>query len=168
MNLDHVRGAPTAARGDQGAGRARLRLVQYSPQEAAAALASARDGADPVVQLASAVAALLDAIARNAPDDPNALIWEVADLLGGVGRPGQPPGEPGWPDEPLTPSETRVLHYLPTHMSSRDIAVELCVSSNTVRTHLRHLYQKLGAHSRREVVRRARAAGLLAASSHWP
>jgi LuxR family maltose regulon positive regulatory protein len=96
-----------------------------------------------------------------------ALICELADLPGEASEPA-PPGEPVWPDEPLTQSETRVLRYLPTHLSAREIAAELCLSAHTVRTHLRHLYRKLGAHSRREAVRRARAAGLLAVSSRRP
>ena len=95
-----------------------------------------------------------------------ALISEVADLLGEVRRP--PPGEPIWPDQPLTHSDNRVLRYLPTHLSAREIAEELCLSANTVRTYLRHLYQKLGGHSRHDVVQRAHAIGLLAASSRTP
>lgn len=67
-----------------------------------------------------------------------------------------------WPlYEPLIESELRVLRYLPTHLSAREIAVELYLSPNTVKTHQRHLYQKLGAHSRAQAVERARALGLL-------
>jgi|HubBroStandDraft_2_1064218.scaffolds.fasta_scaffold38174_3 LuxR family maltose regulon positive regulatory protein len=69
------------------------------------------------------------------------------------------------PGQPLTQSENRVLRYLPTHLSGREIANELCLSENTVKTHLRHLYQKLGAHSRHDAVQRARAIGLLAVSA---
>ena len=62
-------------------------------------------------------------------------------------------------------SETRVLRYLPTHLYLPcRLAGELCVSVNTVKTHLRHLYQKLGARTRGEAVERARAFGLLAPS----
>jgi len=125
-----------------------------------------RGGADPVAQLASAVAALLlEAVAR---DEPAVLIREVADLLGEVGRPVPARGEPAWPAEPLTDSETRVLRYLATHLSAREIGVELSVSANTVKTHVRHLYQKLGAHSRHEAVHRARAAGLLTVCFRGP
>ena len=68
--------------------------------------------------------------------------------------------------DPLTESETRVLRYLPTNLSSPEIARELSVSVNTVRTHNRHLFAKLGAHRRNEAVARARALGLLAPSPH--
>jgi len=54
--------------------------------------------------------------------------------------------------EILTHGETRVLHYLPTNLSAPEIAGELCLSVNTVKTHQRHLYQKLGARSRTQAV----------------
>jgi len=59
-----------------------------------------------------------------------------------------------------------VLRYLPTNLSGPEIAGELYVSVNTVRTHMRHLYAKLGTHRRTETVARARALGLLAPSPH--
>jgi LuxR family maltose regulon positive regulatory protein len=68
--------------------------------------------------------------------------------------------------EPLTHSESRVLRYLPTHLTASQIAGELYVSVSTVKTHMSHLYAKLGSHRRTEAVDRARALGLLAASSH--
>jgi LuxR family transcriptional regulator, maltose regulon positive regulatory protein len=97
-------------------------------------------------------------------------VLEIAGLLGEVKRPAPPSAGPAWPapGEPLTGSEIRVLRYLPTHLGAPEIAAELYLSANTVRTHLRHLYRKLGAHSRHEAVQRARAIGLLAASSGRP
>jgi LuxR family maltose regulon positive regulatory protein len=67
--------------------------------------------------------------------------------------------------EQLTDSETRVLRYLPTNLTAPEIAAELWLSVNTVGTHTRHLYAKLGVHSRHEAVDRARALGLLAPSA---
>jgi LuxR family maltose regulon positive regulatory protein len=57
-----------------------------------------------------------------------------------------------------------VLRYLPTNLSAPEIARELSVSVHTVRTHIRHLFAKLGVHGRTEAVARARALGLLAPS----
>ena len=68
--------------------------------------------------------------------------------------------------EPLTDSETRILRYLPTNLSAPEIAGQLSVSANTVRTHMRHVYEKLGAHRRADAVDRARALGLLVPPPH--
>ena len=68
--------------------------------------------------------------------------------------------------EPLSQAETRVLRYLPTNLSAPEIARELSVSVHTVRTHIRHVCGKLGAHGRTEAVARARALSLLAPSAH--
>jgi LuxR family maltose regulon positive regulatory protein len=88
-----------------------------------------------------------------------ALAAEILGLLGGdAARPGPSPRLV----EPLTDSETRILRYLPTHLTAQEIARELSLSVHTVTTHLRHLYAKLGVHRRREAVERARALGLLA------
>jgi len=66
--------------------------------------------------------------------------------------------------EPLSRSEIRVLRYMPTNLPTPEIARELSLSVHTVRTHVRHLFAKLGAHGRTEAVARARALGLLAPS----
>lgn len=58
-----------------------------------------------------------------------------------------------------------MLRYLPTNLRAPEIAAELFVSLNTIRTHLRNLYSKLGVHSRADAVKRARELGLLSPSS---
>jgi LuxR family maltose regulon positive regulatory protein len=96
-----------------------------------------------------------------------ALITEILGLLAGS-KPATPSGESVRLPEPLSDSETRVLRYLPTHLSAPEIANELYLSVNTVRTHMRHVYDKLGVHGRQAAVERARALGLLAPSSRRP
>jgi hypothetical protein len=54
-----------------------------------------------------------------------------------------------------------------TNLSAREIAGELYLSVNTVRTHQRHVYQKLGARSRTQAVEQAQALGLLAPPPRW-
>ena len=96
-----------------------------------------------------------------------ALVAEIRGLLAGIRagpQRGAPPSRPEPLLEPLSGSEIRVLRYLPTSLSGPEIATELYVSHNTVRTHLRHLYAKLGTHRRADTVARARALGLLAPS----
>ena len=63
----------------------------------------------------------------------------------------------------LSPAELRLLHYLPTHLTFREIAAEVFVSANTVKTQARAIYSKLGVSSRAEAVTCARSAGLLEA-----
>jgi LuxR family transcriptional regulator, maltose regulon positive regulatory protein len=109
---------------------------------------------------------LLDHQARHRTA-PSALISEAVDLLARMGRPAAP-GEVTRLCEPLTQGETRVLRYLPSNLSSREIASELYLSMNTVKTHQRHLYRKLNARTRGQAVKRARALGLLGPSSRRP
>ena len=80
------------------------------------------------------------------------------------GEPGSPPGGPELLPEPLSHSETRILRYLPTNLTAPEIAGQLYLSVHTVKTHIRHVYNKLGAHGRREAVETARARGLLPAA----
>ena len=87
-----------------------------------------------------------------------ALVGELIDALdGGNGRP-----RATLVVEPLSPRERAVLRYLPTMMSNQEIAAELFVSVNTVKTHLKAIYRKLDVADRREAVRRARRLELLA------
>jgi LuxR family maltose regulon positive regulatory protein len=61
----------------------------------------------------------------------------------------------------LTDAEIRVVQFLPTHLSFREIAARLYVSRNTVKTQVMSSYRKLGASSRTEAVERARQLALL-------
>jgi LuxR family transcriptional regulator, maltose regulon positive regulatory protein len=89
-----------------------------------------------------------------------ALISEILNLLAGHAPPVRPEDA-----EPLSESELRVLRYLPTNLRAQEIASELFVSLNTVRTHLRNVYAKLGVHNRTDAVNRARELGLLSPPS---
>ncbi len=65
------------------------------------------------------------------------------------------------PVDPLTERELAVLTYLPTMLKSGEIAADLFVTVNTVKSHQRSIYRKLGVASRREAVDRARDLKLL-------
>jgi LuxR family maltose regulon positive regulatory protein len=62
---------------------------------------------------------------------------------------------------PLSEREQAVLALLPSLLTAREIAAELTVSVNTVKTHIRSIYAKLSVAGRRDAVQRARARGLL-------
>jgi LuxR family transcriptional regulator, maltose regulon positive regulatory protein len=63
--------------------------------------------------------------------------------------------------DPLSERELAVLRFLPTMMSNAEIAAEMYVSVNTVKTHLKHVYRKLDVTHRRDCVKRARELRLL-------
>ena len=160
-----------------------LRLAQGDPHAATAALAPVLDGCAPLIRPSWLVEGLLlEAIAQ--PDSVLlpfllhpvagplerharhgsahlALIAQILGLLAGE-TPAPRAAGPQPLLDPVSKSELRVLRYLPTHLTAQEIAGELYVSANTVKTQMRTLYAKLGAHSRAEAVDRARAIGLLA------
>ncbi len=63
---------------------------------------------------------------------------------------------------PLSESELAVLRFLPSHLTNEEIGDALFLSVNTVKTHLRSAYRKLGVRSRREAIALARHRGLVA------
>lgn len=63
--------------------------------------------------------------------------------------------------EPLSPRETDVLRKAADLLSTEEIAAELYVSANTVKTHLKSIYRKLGVARRSEAVHRAQDLGML-------
>jgi LuxR family maltose regulon positive regulatory protein len=63
--------------------------------------------------------------------------------------------------EPISEREREVLRLLSTGTHNREIAAKLFVSVDTVKSHLKHVYNKLGVHTRTEAVERARELDLL-------
>jgi len=102
---------------------------------------------------------LLEAMPRHETAHAALVIDIVEVIRGSVGAPAneRPPEK----TERLSPSELRVLRYLPTNLSRPEIARELSVSVNTVNTHIRKIYAKLQAEGRSSAVQRARAMRLL-------
>src|SRR5580692_1972182 len=89
-----------------------------------------------------------------------ALVNDILDAIRGTGRArlNQPAVMPA---EELSRSELRVLRYLPTNLTRREIAGELSVSAHTVDSHIRRIYAKLGAADRTAAVERGRELRLL-------
>ena len=108
----------------------------------------------------TAARALTAEVARGAARIPDAVrlrtwiddAWDRADTFAVQALAG--PGS-------LTTAELRVLRFLPSHLSFREIAERLQVSANTVKTQAHAAYRKLDASSRSTAVERARAVGLL-------
>lgn len=63
--------------------------------------------------------------------------------------------------EELSEAEFRVLHLLASDLTQREIGAELCVSLNTIKSHTRSIFRKLGASSREQAVARARELELV-------
>lgn len=120
--------------------------------ETSAALAAAavelNDPAGAMELLTAARLRLADVRDAPALDAWIAAIEEAAGRLSATGL-----------DE-LTPAELRVLRLLPSHLSYRQIADELIVSPNTIKTQVRSAYLKLGVSSRHEAVEVCREAGI--------
>ena len=107
--------------------------------------------------------------------DPHALLAEARGILRHCPDPG--PVVAGWLAdeqraesiqarqdgliEPLTDRELTILRLLPAPTPQRELASTLFVTPNTLRTHLRAIYRKLGAESRDDAVIRARERGLI-------
>ena len=132
---------------------------------AAAALEQALDAAEPgglrwaLLDFGRSLAPLLNRQLRRGTSH-RALVGDLLAALehaNGHSRPHSP-----FVMEPLSPRERAVLRYLPTMMSNQEIASEMFVSVNTVKTHLKSIYRKLDVADRREAVSRARSLELLA------
>jgi LuxR family transcriptional regulator, maltose regulon positive regulatory protein len=159
------------------AGNARLGLLRALITEAKAcdalgdagaaerALERALDIAEPDGMLMpfTAVPELLERHRRHRTSHAS-LVSDILSMLAGK-SPAAPLDTPRPLREPLTESEIRVLRYLPTNLSAPEIAGELYLAVSTVKTHIQHIYAKLGTHRRGDAVQRARTLGLLAPSS---
>jgi len=143
------------------AGIAHLSLGDRSAAAAAAEAALAAAEPDRLIfPFASTEAAeLLDALPRHETAH-GALLADIADVLRG-GSPPSTDRQPLSQQNELSPSELRVLRFLPTNLTRPEIAQELYVSINTVNTHIRSIYSKLGARDRSSAVGRARDLRLL-------
>jgi ATP/maltotriose-dependent transcriptional regulator MalT len=106
-------------------------------------------------RLPEAVASYEQARAHCAKEGLARLSREIGDELGRVLR------EWNGLVEPLSPRELQILKLVALGASTREIAVELVITVGTVRNHLKNIYGKLGAHSRLQVVEKARALKLV-------
>jgi LuxR family maltose regulon positive regulatory protein len=150
-----------------------------SPEVALGALGHAVDLAEPdgwvrfFVDAGPAMGELLPALLDRRPD--SGLLRALRTVVdptagGGTAPPSAPdagPAATGRPEpaatlvDPLSDRELDVLRLLGSDLDGPGIARELVVSLNTVRTHTKHIYTKLGVNSRRSAVSRAHQLGLL-------
>jgi LuxR family maltose regulon positive regulatory protein len=63
--------------------------------------------------------------------------------------------------DPLSERELEILQYLPTPLDQRELCSALFISRNTLKTHLRSTYRKLGVQTRRQAVLEAERLGIL-------
>ncbi|MFN2286627.1 MAG: LuxR C-terminal-related transcriptional regulator, partial [Anaerolineae bacterium] len=153
-------------------------LVVPNAEEALAILAEAMAQAEPLgyvrtfVDTGRPMADLLrQAAARGiAPDYVNKLLaafdfgLPIADL-GKISPEAEPPSKiqnlKSEMIEPLSDREIDVLHWLAEGLTNQEIAQTMCVSVNTVKTHLKNIYGKMGVHNRKEAVAQAEKLSLL-------
>ncbi|MER6081481.1 LuxR C-terminal-related transcriptional regulator [Streptomyces sp. NPDC001833] len=87
--------------------------------------------------------------------------WLLGEAPAPQDGPGTGTGPPALVVEELSGREREVLTRLAQMMSTQEMAADLYISVNTVKTHLKSVYRKLGVNRRGDAVRRARARGLL-------
>ena len=96
------------------------------------------------------------AVLAPCPDPGAAVVARLSSAQAGMSQRPEPAE-----GEDLTDRELVVLRLLASDLSQREIGAELYVSLNTVKTHARHIFRKLGAEGREEAVAHARERGLL-------
>jgi LuxR family transcriptional regulator, maltose regulon positive regulatory protein len=142
-------------------GAAHLSLGDRSAAAAAAEAALAAAEPDRLIFpfMLTDATELLDALPHHETAH-GALLADIVDLLRGARTPSTDRGLLPQSVE-LSPGELRVLRYMPTNLTRPEIARELYISVNTVNTHMRHIFFKLGARDRSSAVERARELLLL-------
>jgi LuxR family transcriptional regulator, maltose regulon positive regulatory protein len=146
--------------------------IDEAAKSAAAALVMARQcGVIPEIEKALATIAEFSVRLGDHHGADAGLRERAALMSATAGRRGIPaptsatPSGSGDPDlmarAPLTPRELEVLRLLATRLSRREIGERLVVSLNTIKTHQRAVYRKLGVQGRKAATRRARELGLL-------
>ena len=87
-----------------------------------------------------------------------------AETQAGTAHPFGSQARPGLPHisllEPLSEREMEILHLLESSLSTPEIAMELYISTSTVRTHIKNIYRKLDVNRRMEAIQRAKELGL--------
>jgi LuxR family maltose regulon positive regulatory protein len=124
-----------------------------------------RTFADEGEPMADLLKRLLKAWRKERPNDaPLEYVNKLLEALGaGMTAPAkaQIRGQEGLILDPITGRELEVLRLLDSELSNREIAGRLFVSLDTVKSHTKHLYAKLGVHTRHQAVARARDLDLL-------
>jgi DNA-binding NarL/FixJ family response regulator len=110
-------------------------------------------GLDGFVSKSSGVDVLLEAIRRAAAGEAVFSATDLSRVLRGLRSDRAPTA--------LSARETEVLRYMAEGRSTGDIAATLFLSVHTVRSHVRHILQKLGAHSKLEAVAMALRSGIV-------
>ena len=108
----------------------------------------------PYVEIAAAIGPVLEAERRRITSYGE----QVIELLNYLRR---QPAYGGQLPDPLSVRELEILQYLPTPLDQRELCSALFISRNTLKTHLRSTYRKLGVQTRREAVLRAERLGIL-------